>query len=87
MPIIRFKEEGDDDCNDVNLHDASFIIGGQWVGKAPPRPSPTHLLAPQTRVHEDGARDRDAPLVVHERSDGKTVGHGPAGADKAYLPE
>ena len=60
---------------------------GHWIGKTSPRPSPTHLLAARTPVHEDGARDRDAPLVVHERSDGETVRHGPTGADEGYLPE
>ena len=25
VPRTRFKKEGDDDCNDVNLHSASFM--------------------------------------------------------------
>ena len=35
-------------------------VGGQWVGKTPPRPTLTRLLAPRTPVHEGGGRDRDA---------------------------
>ena len=39
------------------------------VGKTSPRPTPTHLLAARTNVHEDGGRDDDAPHVLHEQSD------------------
>ena len=35
------------------------IVGGQWVGETPPRPSLAHLLVARKPVHEDGARDRD----------------------------
>ena len=37
------------------------IVGGHWVGKAPPRQTPTLLLEPRSPVHEDGVHDRDAP--------------------------
>ena len=44
------------------------IDGGQWVDKAPQRPTPTHLQAARANDHERGARDRDAPLALHDRS-------------------
>ena len=46
------------------------VVGGQWLGKTSPRPTPTHLLAARAPVHEDGGRDHDAPHVLHGRSDG-----------------
>ena len=57
------------------------------VGKAPPRPTPTHFQAARTPDHEDGVHVRDAPLVLHERGHEKTVGQEPTGARKAYLSE
>ena len=54
----------------VKLHTATgfvnrafHIFGGQWVGQAPPRPTPTHLLAARANDLENGAHDRGAPLV------------------------
>ena len=42
-------------------------VGGQWVGKKPPQPKTTHLLAARKPVHEDGGRDHDAPVVTAEK--------------------
>ena len=59
--MIRFKEEGE-----VPRHEAAWctfrVVSGQWLGKTSPRPTPAHLLAARTPVHEDGGRDHDAPL-------------------------
>ena len=43
---------------------AFHIVGGQWLGKTSPRPTPTHILAARASVHEDFGRDHDA-LHVH----------------------
>ena len=52
----------------MNLHGRKFYtVGGQWVGKAPPQPKPTHLLAARTPVHEDGGRDHDESVVTAEK--------------------
>ena len=59
------------------------FVGGQ-IAKAPPRL--TLLLTVLAIDQENGARDRAAPLVVHERSDGE-VGHGLTGAGEDYLLE
>ena len=61
------------------------IVGGQWVGKAPPRPTPTLLLEPRTPLHEDGVHDRDAYHTNGVKE--KTVVHGSTGADEVHLPE
>ena len=68
---------------------AYLLVG---VGKTPPRPTSTLLLASRTLVHEDGGRDRDAPFssqtYCSDYTTGVTetsVGHGPAGAEEAYL--
>ena len=49
----------------------SHLVGGQWAGKTPPRPTPTLLLEPRTPVDEDGVHDRDAAPVLHERGEGE----------------
>ena len=64
---------------------AFHIVGGQWLGKTSPRPTPTHLLAARAPVHEDGA------TVTHHtyNTNGvmeETVGHGPASSNEVYLP-
>ena len=56
------------------LYLPSFHTDWWVVGKTPPRPSHTRLLEPRTPVHDDGGRARDAPLVLHERSDGDISG-------------
>ena len=56
-----FKEECDDDCNDVDPHGAPI--------KLFPRPSPTYLQAARTPDNEDDVHVRDVPRVLHERSD------------------
>ena len=68
VPKRYFKEEGEVECHDMRLHDVLFqIVGGQWVGKTPPQPKPTHLLTARTPVHEDGGRDHYAPVVAAEK--------------------
>ena len=42
---------------------AFHIVGGQWIGKTSPQPTPTYFLAARASVHEDGGREHDAPLV------------------------
>ena len=50
--------------HEMKLHGApSKLLVGLWVSKAPLQPTPTHLLAARTPVHEDSGRDHDAPLV------------------------
>ena len=51
------------------------MVGGQWVGQAPPRPTPVHLLTAR-------ANDRKK-----WRSRQRSTTRGPTGADEAYLPE
>ena len=47
----------------MKLHSAPFIsLVDSGSVKTSPRPTPTHLLAARTPVHEDGGRDHDAPL-------------------------
>ena len=72
---------------------AFHTVGGQWLGSTRPRPTPTRHLSPQTPVHEDGGRDRDAPFsswtYYSAYTTGVTeisVGHEPTGVDEAYLP-
>ena len=62
------------------------IVGGQWLGKTSPRPTPTHLLVARASVHEDGGRNHDAPHLPHDGVMENMVGHGHTGADEAFLP-
>ena len=45
------------------------VIGGQWVGKTPPRPSQTLQLAPRANEHDGVTED--------------IVGHGHIDADES----
>ena len=52
----------------MNLQGAPFnTVGGQWVGKTPPKLKPTHPQAARTPVHEDGGRHHDAVVITAER--------------------
>ena len=52
------------------------IVGAQWVGKTPPRPSQTLQLAPRANDHEDGQIGADETFFP-ERT---IVTRGPAGS-------
>ena len=53
------------------------IVVGQWLGKTSPRLTPTHLLQ-----NEHLSMKMEVTTTTHKEIEG----HGPTGADKAYLP-
>ena len=57
----------------VPRHEAAWCtfhtVGGQWLGKTSPRPTPTHVLVARASVHENGGRNHDAPLEHFELCD------------------
>ena len=70
-------------CRD-RFREPSFVDNGSARRRRDRRQSVS--LAPRPPVHEDGAHDRGTPLAFTNGVTETSVGHGPTGADEAYLP-
>ena len=87
VPPGAMNEEGDDDCNDVNLHGAPFKL---LVDNVSARRRRDRRIVACWR-HEQMTMNMALETAMHHsyNTNGvteKTVGHGPTGADEAHLP-